>query len=175
MKETGNVFYVYEHWRPDTDNCFYVGKGKGRRAWDMKNDRNIRHLSVTSELLSIGLTVDVRVIIKDLSNKTAYSLEADRIAFYGVENLVNGNRGGGGPLEYSAESRKKIGDKSRGNTYRRGQTHTPEVREQLRVLGIASIDKFKKYSHLGPKAIARKVICLDDGKAFESANAAARY
>ena len=27
-----NIFYVYEHWRPDHDECFYVGKGKGGRA-----------------------------------------------------------------------------------------------------------------------------------------------
>lgn len=31
-----NNFYVYEHWRPDTGVCFYVGKGKEKRAWDMK-------------------------------------------------------------------------------------------------------------------------------------------
>ena len=24
--QTGPVFYVYEHWRPDLDVCFYVGK-----------------------------------------------------------------------------------------------------------------------------------------------------
>jgi hypothetical protein len=22
-----NSFYVYEHWRPDKDICFYVGEG----------------------------------------------------------------------------------------------------------------------------------------------------
>jgi hypothetical protein len=32
------AFYVYEHWRPDVDLPFYVGKGKGGRAWE--NDRN---------------------------------------------------------------------------------------------------------------------------------------
>ena len=26
------IFYVYEHWRPDKDTCFWVGKGKGDRA-----------------------------------------------------------------------------------------------------------------------------------------------
>lgn len=27
-----NNFYVYEHWRLDRDECFYVGKGTGKRA-----------------------------------------------------------------------------------------------------------------------------------------------
>jgi hypothetical protein len=30
---TAKKFYVYEHWRPDKDVCFYVGKGHGRRAY----------------------------------------------------------------------------------------------------------------------------------------------
>ena len=31
MAQSAN-YYVYEHWRPDKDVCFYVGKGKGGRA-----------------------------------------------------------------------------------------------------------------------------------------------
>lgn len=27
-----SIFYVYEHWRPDKDVCFYVGKGSKGRA-----------------------------------------------------------------------------------------------------------------------------------------------
>lgn len=26
-----DTFYVYEHWRPDKGECFYVGKGKKHR------------------------------------------------------------------------------------------------------------------------------------------------
>ena len=38
-------FYVYEHWRPDRDECFYVGKGKGGRA-NVMYGRNRHHEAV---------------------------------------------------------------------------------------------------------------------------------
>lgn len=38
-------FYVYEHWRPDTDMPFYVGKGTGGRAtirwWSQAASRSL--------------------------------------------------------------------------------------------------------------------------------------
>jgi hypothetical protein len=33
---------VYEHWRPDTGEIFYVGKGKGRRAFELKWGRTLK-------------------------------------------------------------------------------------------------------------------------------------
>lgn len=30
-------FYTYRHIRPDTNEVFYIGKGRRRRAWDMYN------------------------------------------------------------------------------------------------------------------------------------------
>ena len=59
------MFYVYEHWRPDTNVCFYVGKGKGNRAWAM-NRRNKHHKSVQSKLTSLGLSVYVKIIIENI-------------------------------------------------------------------------------------------------------------
>ena len=90
-----NVFYVYEHWRPDTGVCFYVGKGKARRAWSMR-DRNNHHMSVISKLTSMGLSVDVRIVLHDVSEKTAFMVEIDRIAMYPKGQLVNKTPGGTG-------------------------------------------------------------------------------
>lgn len=39
---TSGLYYVYEHWRLDKDECFYVGKGRGNRAYKMR-DRNRFH------------------------------------------------------------------------------------------------------------------------------------
>lgn len=103
-----NVFYVYEHWRPDKNVCFYVGKGKNKRAWDMKNMRNRHHQAVVSKLTAMGLAVDVRVIIENISNETAIALEIDRIAFYGMENLTNLTSGGDGMVNPTPETRAKI-------------------------------------------------------------------
>jgi hypothetical protein len=31
---------VYEHWRPDKDVCFYVGRGRKRRGRQKRKPRN---------------------------------------------------------------------------------------------------------------------------------------
>jgi hypothetical protein len=103
-----HVFYVYEHWRPDKDVCFYVGKGKNRRAWDMKGMRNRHHKAVTSKLTALGFTVDVRIVMKDLTSVAAIALEIDRIAFYGRENLTNMTAGGEGLREPAPEVGRAI-------------------------------------------------------------------
>jgi hypothetical protein len=169
------IFYVYEHWRPDTNRCFYVGKGRGRRAWDLKNDRNIHHRSVVSQLVAAGLVVDVRIIVRDISSETAAALEKDRIALYGVNNLTNMNRGGGGVIRHSPEALAKISAASKGRRSRLGKTHSTETKARLRELGIASVETFRRYSGMGPKALSKPVICIDDGLEFESASAAAKH
>ena len=40
-KPLADIFYVYEHWRPDKNVCFYVGKGKGKRAVDEETGTKI--------------------------------------------------------------------------------------------------------------------------------------
>ena len=103
-----HIFYVYEHWRPDTGACFYVGKGKEKRAWDMKNMRNRHHMAITSKLTSLGFCVDVRIVVDKVSEEVALNLEIDRIAMYGMENLSNMTSGGDGLRNPSKETRAKI-------------------------------------------------------------------
>lgn len=103
---TDAVFYVYEHWRPDTDVCFYVGKGMRRRAWDLKFNRNPRHLAIVSKLTSMGLAVDIRIIARDLDEATAFEQERARISEY--EDLTNSTYGGAGMTGFvhSEETRR---------------------------------------------------------------------
>ncbi len=74
----------------------------------------------------------------------------------------------------SPKERRRISELHRGNTYRLGKTHTPEVRERLREAGLRDKDKWLARSHLGPAASAKRVICLNDGRTYASASAAAR-
>lgn len=105
-----NEYYVYEHWRPDTGVCFYVGKGKGKRAWDMKNMRNRHHMAIASKLTSVGLMVDVRIIASGMSSEDALKLEVERIFFYGVDSLSNMTGGGDGLSNPTQETRLKISE-----------------------------------------------------------------
>ncbi len=123
----GFIFYVYEHWRPDTGACFYVGKGKGKRAWDIKNQRNRYHKAITSKLISLGMAIDVRIVMRDLSAETAYALEIDRIALYGQANLANMTRGGEGLINPSADTRRMISEKNK------AKWEDPEYRARMKI------------------------------------------
>jgi len=160
-----DVFYVYEHWRPDTGKCFYVGKGRDRRAWDMKNMRNRHHMAVTSKLTSIGLCVDVRLIASNISEDAALSLEIDLIASHGMDNLTNMTSGGDGLKSPCEETRLKmsISQKKRFrenpdqiakmSQSRKGRTTSKETKAKLSAAGAGrthSVDARNKIS------IARK-------------------
>lgn len=104
------IYYVYEHWRLDTKTCFYVGKGKGKRAYD-KTDRNDHWRNTVKKLESEGFEYAVILVSENLSEETAFLLEMARIAFWrsGGSNLVNKTDGGDQPPinyaspEYSAK------------------------------------------------------------------------
>jgi hypothetical protein len=90
-------FYVYEHWRPDLDLPFYVGKGSGSRS-DPCRTRNKHHSNIKAKLKRLGMCVEVRMVSSGLSEDDALRLEVDRIAFWkglGIE-LSNKTAGGDG-------------------------------------------------------------------------------
>lgn len=78
------------------------------------------------------------------------------------------------PRVLSAEVRERIAAVHRGNTYRLGKTHTQTTRERLREVGLRDRSKWLERSHLGPATLAKPVVCLDDGRRYDSAAAAAR-
>lgn len=142
------MFYVYEHWRPDTNTCFYVGKGSGNRAWNMRQ-RNKYHKSICKKLRDQGLIVEVRIIVKDLLEEAAFCVEKDRIALYGLDALANFTLGGEGFLggRHTIESKAKISAASKKYVSENielirerftgaknpfyGKTHSPETRKRL--------------------------------------------
>ena len=102
-------FYVYEHWRPDKDICFYVGKGKGRRA-NVMYGRGSHHERIQEKLKRLGMCVEVRLVMEGLSEEKAHAIEMGRIAWWrcqGVE-LVNKTAGGEGASDPVPEVRAKM-------------------------------------------------------------------
>ena len=119
-------FYVYEHIRLDNMTCFYVGKGKGDRIYELS--RNKHHDNVSNKYGHVA------VIIKDnLTEEEAFELERERIEYYvftlgygidikgykNIENnefLTNMTFGGEGVsgIKLSEEVKLKIGKASKG-------------------------------------------------------------
>ena len=125
------IFYVYEHWRPDKDVCFYVGKGHGNRAWTMRC-RNRHHRHITATLKKLSLMVDVRIVADGFTEPEALRAEIDRIAFWraaGAE-LVNITDGGDGVcgLKHSAETRAKMSEKA---SARKREPHSEETKRKI--------------------------------------------
>jgi hypothetical protein len=141
-------FYVYEHWRPDTDVCFYVGKGSGKRAWKMSGRKNPHHTAIVSKLTSLGMCVDVRVVHQGLVEDDAFNFECLLIKQYGVENLTNMTFGGDGLRFPTPETRANMSKSQkkrfkenpdelvRMSEQRRGRLTSPETRIRLSKAGI---------------------------------------
>jgi len=117
---------------------------------------------------------EIREICKYLTREEATSAEIDYIKDYKPE--YNSTLGGDGRLGgyMTDEGKQKIIATHTGNKYRLGIKHTPEVVSLLTKLGHKNKNIFKSYSHLGPEASSKKVICLDDWLVFPSASEAAR-
>lgn len=151
---SGCRFYVYEHWRPDTDMCFWVGKGTGDRARRFR--RNPDYDSVVQTLAKVGMCVEVRMVASGLTEIDAFRIECERIAFWRhITILTNRSRGGTGnrAAAVSAETRAKLraanlGKKQsaatkakisaalkgrRGNNRKSGFCHSAKTIEKMRV------------------------------------------
>ena len=93
---------LYEHWRPDTNECFYVGaswKNPDTRPYEM-SDRNDDHIRVQEELAGKSLAPEVKVIdCPSLNDKELGELEILQISYWKDligDRLVNIAKGGWG-------------------------------------------------------------------------------
>ena len=95
------IFYVYLYIIIDTDEIFYVGKGKGNRAWTGKRNKFCEDMKNTHDWKV--------VILKDnLSEREAFDLEIESIAKYkNCHRLTNQTVGGDGASGYKMTSEQK--------------------------------------------------------------------
>jgi hypothetical protein len=97
-------FYVYMHLQASTGKPFYVGKGRGKRAWSVKSRNSYWHNVVGK------YDLEVHIVASNLTEKESLALEVSTIALIGLENLTNMTAGGEGSsgLSPSIETRCKI-------------------------------------------------------------------
>jgi hypothetical protein len=146
-----HLHYVYLYFRPNGVPC-YVGKGYGARWRDhLKKKNSNRHLSfILDQATAAGKELPVVIISEGLTDAGACALEKIMIAAIGREKhggpLVNLTDGGDGQAgwEPSEETRRKIGEKSKGripgaearakmSAAHRGRETSAETREKLRI------------------------------------------
>jgi len=108
-----NKFYVYVHTRATDGSIFYVGKGEGKRAWNVSR-RNKHWKNIATKH-----GYNVTILLNNLTEEQAFILEKQAIATLGRESLCNmtdGGEGSSGRIP-SEETRKKLSESGKGRKH----------------------------------------------------------
>lgn len=125
-----NNHYVYFHINLVSNEVFYVGIGKDKRAWKKSG----RSSYWTNTVKKYGYRVDI--IHENISQKRALDWEKLYISMFGRNdldkgNLVNHTDGGEGQINASEETRKKISQSLKGHKNNLGWKHSDESKEKM--------------------------------------------
>jgi len=126
------IYYVYQHRKADTNEIFYVGKGKGKRLLGLQGRNKYWKNTVNKH----GFVAEI--IKSNLEEEFALLIEMELIDTYrkrGI-NLVNLTNGGEGASGYShpisEETKKILSDKAKGRPGGFKSEHfTDEMREAV--------------------------------------------
>lgn len=113
MRERNYPYYVYELIDPRNMKVFYVGKGKGNRAYEhtKKVKRNSLYKSnkakneLIQEILHSGNKPIEIIIERYATDQEAVEHEADLISEYGLQNLTNVQSRGSVYVYYDKENK----------------------------------------------------------------------
>lgn len=197
-----NDYYVYGYIRLDTNSYFYIGKGKGDRCYKTKNrnEHFLRILDSTDcvvEILYDRLTefeaFELEIsTIEDLVFNEGYSIDVKGFNHKSDLHLTNATWGGEGSsgriYSVSDETKIKLRDSHLGKSPNmteeakrlRGQK-IKDIRLVNNSYGHSQETKDKISETLQGKLVGKKngkskaIICLNDGKIFESCRQAALH
>lgn len=149
-------YYVYEHWRLDRDECFYVGKGNGDRAY-RKGGRGSHWKNIVSKLERTGFAYEIRMVVTGVTEEEAHKIERERIAFWrdkvDLANKTDGGEGVSG-LKMSDESKHKMRLAKLGKPGVKsmlGRKHSEETKSKMRAAKVG-----KKPNNYGKKVAPEK-------------------
>ena len=128
-------FYVYEHWRPDKNACFYVGYGCGKRANSMA-DRNRYHSAIQAKLSRLGTSVEVRIIFDCLEKEDALRIEVERIAFWISQGVDLANMTSGGEQGTVAVYARTPEHRAKLSAAKKGKKLSPEHAAKNRLINV---------------------------------------
>jgi len=137
------TFYIYQHRKADTNEIFYVGKGKGTRLNQSKGRNQYWHRVVAKH----GFVAEY--IAQNLDEELAFLAEMEAIDVYrrrGIK-LVNVTDGGEGASGYKHTAKHKAnlkgnknGATSWGMTFK-NKKHTEESRQKMSYSRIGNKNK----------------------------------
>jgi hypothetical protein len=124
------MYYVYQHKKADTNEIFYVGKGKGRRAF-LCSKRNPYWQNIVAKH---GFNVEI--IVDNIDEELSFLVEMETIDAYKkrgitLSNMTDGGEGVSGFSHPHSEEHKQrlkgntFGQSTWGKTFK-GKTHSDE-------------------------------------------------
>ena len=101
-------YYVYSHIKKTDGTCFYIGKGKGNRAFSKSSRNKHWHRVVVKH------GYEVVFLAKNLTEEQALLLEEERIREIGLSNLTNQATGGkkSAGWKHEESTKKRISESS---------------------------------------------------------------
>ena len=137
-------FYAYVHARPETieaSGIFYVGKGHGKRAWDL-GDRNLHHTHISAKYGSENILIGK---LDCSSEQIAFDLEVGLIKCLrrnGVK-LANMTNGGEGTVGYVQTEEAKINQ----SNVMSGRKASDETKEKMKLAHSGDRNHFYGRTH----------------------------
>ena len=148
-----SVALVYEHWRPDTNECFYVGasrKGEEIRAANFYRE-NDSYKQIIAELSEKNLTPFYKIIWNDLEDDCVGAHEKMRIAYQKAilgEKLTNVAKGGDGFWIDWTDELRRIASKRTTQFYQSPQGNQCRQQISQTLINFVSTEEGKKWCEL---------------------------
>ena len=88
-------YYVYLYSHPETNEIFYIGKGKGNRVFShLEEQKESEKVQYINDLRNQKLEPKIEILVHGLENeKTALRVESSIIDLIGIGKLTNINNG----------------------------------------------------------------------------------